>query len=332
MFVIYFFPDSFQISNIVPLFKKDDHGLPTNYRSISLLPTISKVFERVIYDQRYLYFNNNNLLADEQFGFRKNHSTEYAAIKMVDHISNEMESGKTPVTLFIDLSNAFDTLSFDILLQKLNYYGIAGVNLKLQANYLRNRKQYVVFNNHNFGITNIRCGVPQGSILGPLFFSICINDLKNASNKCKFFMYADDTTIYFNIEDFDANDFEAEIIKELEQVNTWLKVNKLSLNVGKTIIVIFHRKRKHIPELKVLIDGCNIECVSSFNFLGIMLDQSLSWNNHVNLILKKVSKVKGILYSLKNIFPNAVLKTFYSSLINSIVPKLRFIVVGQTVS
>ena len=281
------FPDSFKTSKIVPLFKKGDHGLLTNYRPISLLPTISKVFERVIYDQMYLYFNNNNLLADEQFGFRKNHSTEYAAIKLVDHISNEMESGKTPVTLFIDLSKAFDTLSFDILLQKLSYYGIAGVNLKLMANYLRNRKQYVVFNNHNSEITDIRCGVPQGSILGPLFFSICINDLKNASNKCKFLMYADDTTIYFNIEDFNTNNLEAEINKELEQVNTWLKVNKLSLNVGKTKMMIFHRKRKHIPELKVLIDGCNIECVNSFNFLGIMLDQGLSWNNHVDLVKKK---------------------------------------------
>ena len=99
-------------------------------------------------------------------------------VKLVDHISNEMESGKTPVTLFIDLSKAFDTLPFDILLQKLNYYGIAGVNLKLMANYLRNRKQYNVFNNHNSEVTDIRSGVPQGSILGPLFFSICINDLK----------------------------------------------------------------------------------------------------------------------------------------------------------
>ena len=139
------FPDSFKSSKIVPLFKRGDHGLQTNYRPISLLPTFSEIFERVIYDQMYLYFNNNNLLADEQFGFHKNHSTEYAAIKLVDHISNEMESRKTLVTLFIDLSKAFDTLSFDILLQKLNYYGIAGVDLKLLANYLRNRKQYVFF-------------------------------------------------------------------------------------------------------------------------------------------------------------------------------------------
>ena len=104
-------------------------------------------------------------------------------------------------------------------MQKLNYYGTAGVNLKLLANYLRNRKQYVVFNNHSFEITDIRCGVSQVSMLGPLFFSICINNFKNASNKCKFLMYADDTTIYSNIEDFDIDNLEAEINKELEQVN-----------------------------------------------------------------------------------------------------------------
>ena len=110
------FPQSFKISKIIPLYKKGDHSLLTNYRPISLLPTISKVFERIIYDQMYEYLNENNLLAEEQFGFRKYHSTEYAAISLVDHISNEMVHGKTPGALYIDLSKAFDTLSFDIIL------------------------------------------------------------------------------------------------------------------------------------------------------------------------------------------------------------------------
>ena len=130
------FPDSFKTSKIVPSFKKGDHGLLTNYKPISLIPTISKVFERVIYDQMYLYFNNNNLLADEQFGFRKK------------SLVMKWNLEKHPL-------KAFDTLSFDILLEKLNYYGIAGVNLILLANYLRNRKHYVVFNNHNSEITDI---------------------------------------------------------------------------------------------------------------------------------------------------------------------------------
>ena len=124
------FPDAFKKSKIVPIFKKGDSSLLTNYIPISILPTISKIFERVIYNQLYEYFNTNNLLAElEQYGFRTNHSTEYAAIKLVDHLSKEMDIGNIPCALYIDLSKAFDTLSFDIILQKLKYYGIVGKEL-----------------------------------------------------------------------------------------------------------------------------------------------------------------------------------------------------------
>ena len=150
----------------------------------------------------YTYFNTNSLLAEQQYGFRKNYSTEYAAIKLVDHVSKEMESGKIPCALYIDLSKAFDTLSFDIIIGKLRHYGVADVELRLLISYLTNRKQFVVYNNHESDITEIKAGVTQGSILGPLFFSILINDLINISSKLRFLMYADDTTIYFNLENF----------------------------------------------------------------------------------------------------------------------------------
>ena len=152
---------------------------------------------------------------------------------MVDHISKEMESGKTPCALFIDLSKAFDTLSFEILIRKLRHYGVTDTDLRLLISYLTNRKQYVVFNNHESDITEIKAGVPQGSILGPLFFSICINDLINISTKLRFLMYAEDTTIYFNLEDFTHLNMENEINDEIEKIAIWLKVNKLSLNVQK---------------------------------------------------------------------------------------------------
>ena len=159
------------------------------------MPTISKVFEIIIFDQMYHYFNSNNLLAEQQYGFRKKNSTEYAAVKLVDR-TKEMESGKMPCVLFIDLSKAFDALSFDILIRKLRHYDVMDTDLRLLINYLTNRKQYVVFNNHGTNITGIKAGVPQGSILGPLFFSICINNLINISTKLRSLMYADDTTIY----------------------------------------------------------------------------------------------------------------------------------------
>ena len=145
----------------------------------------------------YQYFNDNNLLAEQQYGFRAQHSTKYAAIKLFDHISKEMESGNTPTALCIDLLKTFVTLSFDIILQKLKYCGVVGTELRLLTDYLTNRKQYVVFNDHCSDISDIVNGVPQGSILGPLLFSIYINDLIRTCNKCKFIMYADDTTIYF---------------------------------------------------------------------------------------------------------------------------------------
>ena len=155
------FPDAFKLSKVIPLFKKGDSSLLVNYRPISLLPTISKVFERVIHDQMYEYFNQFNLLAEQQYGFRKQHSTEYAAVKLVDHVSKEMEAGKIPANVYIDLSKAFDTLVFDVLLFKLKYYGVTGTALDLVKSYLTNRKQYVVFDSCQSEHVEICTGVPQ---------------------------------------------------------------------------------------------------------------------------------------------------------------------------
>ena len=225
--------------------------------------------------------------------------------------------------MYIDLSKAFDTLSFDIIVYKLNYYGIAGTELQLLTNYLKNRKQYalqlltnylknrkqyVIFNNHESDFTEITTGVPQGSILGPLLFSIIINDLKKACKKLRFLMYAYDTTIYFNLEDFDSNNFEFEINAELQ---------KLSLNLDKTKLMIFHKQQNRVKELNITINGTNIKRVQSFNFLGITLSESMSWANHLLFIKKKISKVIGILYRLKTTFPSEVLKTLYKSLVLS---------------
>ena len=311
------FPDTFKVSKVIPLYKKGDSSLLVNYRPISLLPTISKIFEKVIHDQLYDYFDKYNLLAEQQYGFRKQHSTEYAAVKLIDHVSKEMENGKTPTNVYIDLSKAFDTLTYDILLFKLKYYGVTDTALDLMRSYLTNRKQYVVFNGCQSDYSEIYTGVPQGSILGPLFFSIYINDLINVSNRLNFLMYADDTTIYFNLEEFEYLNRERDINTELKKVNTWLKLNKLSLNAQKTKLMIFHRKQKQVDEINVQLNGTQIERVESFNFLGIMLDENLTWKSHIEMVAKKFSKVTGILYRLKNIFPENVLFVLYNSLIVS---------------
>ena len=181
-------------------------------------------------------------LSEQQYGFRSQHSRELAYLKLVHYILKEMDNirdMKIPASIFLDLSNAFDTLNFDILLCKLKYYGIDGISLNLIISYLTNRFQYVQFINSESGLREITTGIPKGSILDPLFFSIVINDLVNSSTTFQFLMYADDTTIYFNLDNFPLVYREIEINCELEKVNTLLKLNKLAINVDETKCMFF---------------------------------------------------------------------------------------------
>ena len=310
------FPEALKIAKVKPLYKKGDNFCLNNYRPISLLPTISKIFERVMFTQLYSYLNAHNLLSEQQYGFRSQHSTELACVKLVDYITTEMDNIKkikTPTAIFLDLSKAFDTLNFNILLNKLQYYGIHGIAFSLIKSYLTNRFQYVQFENSESDLLEIKTGIPQGSILGPLFFSIMINDLVKSSNKFKFLMYADDTTIYFNLEDFPLEDREVLINDELEKVNKWLKLNKLAVNVDKTKSMLFHKRRPVIP-IQFSMNNRVIDVVQHFNYLGIMLDADMSWKTHVAMVRNKLSRINGILHRLKYIYPQNVLITLYKSL------------------
>ena len=269
-----------------------------------------------MFTQLYSYLNAHNLSSEQQYGFRSQHSTELACVKLVDYITTEMDNIKkikTPTAIFLDLSKAFDTLNFNILLNKLQYYGIHGIALSLFKSYLTNRFQYVQFENSESDLLEIKTGIPQGSILGPLFFSIMINDLVKSSNKFKFLMYADDTTIYFNLEDFPLEDREVLINDELEKVNKWLKLNKLAVNVDKTKSMLFHKRRPVIP-IQFSMNNRVIDVVQHFNYLGIMLDADMSWKTHVAMVRNKLSRINGVLHRLKYIYPQNVLITLYKSL------------------
>ena len=188
------FPDSLKIAKILPIFKKGDPSYFWNYRPLSLLPAISKVFEKVVFIQIYEYFNSNNLLYKSQYGFRTNHSTELIGIEFLDKILHCLDDQHTPISIFLDLSKVFDTLDHDILLFKLKHYGITGTPYKWFCSYLSNRQQYIQYETYKSEKLKITTGVPQGSVLWPLLFIIYMNDIYTASDSFKAILHADDTT------------------------------------------------------------------------------------------------------------------------------------------
>ena len=193
------------MTKIIPLFQKEDPHKLDDYKPISLLPAFSKIFEKAVFLQLYENFNKNNLLYKIQYGFRTLHSTEFASLEIIDIIGKDLDNGKLPIEVFLDLSKAFDTLDHTILLEKLLYYGIKRTELAWFKSYLTNRTQSVSYDSTNSRTLSITTCVPQGSILCPLLFIIHMNDVHNASSKCHAILFADDTNLTSTLCSFDVN-------------------------------------------------------------------------------------------------------------------------------
>ena len=187
-----------KVADVCPIYKKNDRTKCENYRPISLLSNISKLFERVMFNRPESFLRDSNILYNLQFGFRKNHSTNHALVNIVEDIHEALDSKSFVCAVCIDLEKAFDTVNHQILLSKLYHYGIRGVANKWLSSYLSNRYQKVSINGESFPWLPIKCGVPQGSILGPLLFLIYINDMNTAIEFSKVHHFADDTSFLYS--------------------------------------------------------------------------------------------------------------------------------------
>ena len=309
------FPEIWKVAKVIPLHKGGPTDELNNFRPISLLSIFDKIIEKLMHARLYLFLEENQILCKNQFGFKKKSSCAHSLIEITEKIKESIDNGKFGCGIFIDLKKAFDTVNHDILLLKLEHYGVRGALLKWFKSYLSNRKQYVFYNGVSSNVLPITCGVPQGSVLGPLLFLIYINDLPNISDKLQFFLFADDTNIYF--DSHDLRSMEKTVNEELRKLCLWLNVNRLALNVSKTNFVIFRANKPVNYNVTLLMNKKAIEQKDHVKYLGVLVDEHLNWGFHIPHIAKKIGRGIGIMIRLRQYLSPHMLKNIYYCLIYS---------------
>ena len=264
-----------------------------------------------MYNRLIDYINENKLLYKLQFGFQKGRDTSMALLMLVDKISEALDKGELAIGVFLDFSKAFDTVDHDILMNKLDIYGIKGIPNKWFKNYLTNRTQYVTYNSVKSDSLSIKCGVPQGSILGPLLFLLYINDLSTVSNVLFSILFADDSNMF--IIGKNINEMCNKMNIALKEIEEWLYSNKLSLNVLKTNYMIFTTKNKVVDDIGLFMCNTAIHRVYVTKFLGVQIDAKLTFKNHIEYTCKKLSKCVAILAKTRKKLKKSCLITLYYS-------------------
>jgi hypothetical protein len=314
-----------KIAKVTPVHKKDSKIDHHNYRPISLLSVFSKIFEKLIYKRIYSYLDSKKLLYSKQFGFRGNHSTNHAIISLTEHIRKLLDNGEYVCGIFVDLEKAFDTVSHDILCEKIKSYGLRGNINQLLKSYLSDRKQYVSINGYDSVLKDVTCGVPQGSSLGPLLFLLYINDFYLCLSETSCGHFADDTFIIYNSKK--SKTIETVINTELKAVIKWLRLNKLSLNASKTELIFFHSNRHKLDydNIYIKFNGLRLIPVDFIKYLGMFIDKYLNWNKHIQELSTKLSRANGILSKLRyNASLDTCLQVYYALFFSRLTLWLQF--------
>ena len=307
-------PDDLKTARVVPIYKKNDKTDVGNYRPVSILSIISKIMEKAIYDQLEQHLVKKQLLYDFQSGFRHGFSTDTCLVNLTDFIRLQMDKGHLVGMLLLDLQKAFGTVNHSILLMKLQAIGLSNSALSWFRSYLSDRQQLVEISGTRSSSKRISCGVPQGSILGPLLFLIYVNDM-SAVVKNKLLLYADDSAILVSAKN--KSDIEIRLSEDLQSISQWLICNKLSLHLGKTESILFGSKQrlKSNSNLNIQCNGHTIGSTSSVKYLGATLDQSLSFDIMARSIIKKANDRLKFLYRKSSFLTQYTKRLLINSLI-----------------
>ena len=297
------FPDMMKVAKIIPLYKGKEEDHVVNYRPVSLLMTISKVLEKIIYSRLYKFLTKHNILYDSQYGFRSKHSCEDAILEMVGRLLQARNEDKYCGGIFLDLSKAFDTLDHHLLLRKMKKYGVRGVALDWFRSYLLNRSLVVKIvdpSNRTYYSTRhpITYGTAQGSCLGPLLSIIFCNDIQCFDLYGSLILFADDTTLINMNKSKKYLEFQMQ--HDVATLIDWFKASKLSLNLSKSVLLRFWRDEKE-PRENLNINGLYISEVDTTKFLGVHLDKNMSWDDHLTQLFNKLNNNRYLLSNLKEI-------------------------------
>ena len=317
-------PQAWKTAKIIPLHKSGDKTDTNNYRPISLLSALSKILEKVVHKQTYQYVENK-VLTVSQFGFRRQRETAQAVLAFLKNIK-EGESNRYHAAIFIDIKKAFDTVSHELLLQKLDILGIRGMENQWFRNYLMDRTQSTIIGSSRSQHRKISCGVPQGSILGPLLFLIYINDMPRATELLSI-LFADDTT--YQISSNSLVELQRKANEELKRAEQWFNANYLTLHPKKTRYIIFKPDKKRNQaddtQVKLYLMGQEIERIgkdckeTAFKFLGLWIDEALDWQEHISKTVKKTRQLTYTMVRLKKFISSEHLTIIYKGLLKPII-------------
>ena len=297
-------PTEWKIAKVIPIFKSGSMAEIDNYRPISILPTLSKILEKMVQKQLMKHLEFNGFLSEHQFGFRPNRSMELAVTLFTDLIRKEADGGKATGAIFIDLSKAFDTISHSVLLEKLSCYGIQDNELNWFTDYLFLRKQIVQFKGVLSEPNPVFTGVPQGSILGPLLFLIHFNDVHKSLRYSKIITYADDSVIFTSSKDLDA--IQHNLSEDINSLASWFRDNELIINLkkGKTEVMLFGTAKRLSgfdgKELNLSVNGSRIDTTTIYKYLGVYLDPTLNLDMHFYKTYKKAAGRVNLLRRIRS--------------------------------